>query len=234
MLYTTLLSNKHGYSPDSVPRSNSRVLHRLLNEKSQPCRDAVRHVILIHIDPVSDVLGKCSLIEDAFVLCPLEETVLPRLQQLPHLRRLHCDAHMLTYLDRSGGILPALTHLEVLRGTFETPAQLRALAERIPRLTHFACNQLREHDLALCVQILQRIPALEVFVIIDVLDDLVLLSPEREAVFEGNLRLVWVSMASYVEDWVQGAIGRVDFWQRADELVQRRTSGTSEDGAFRV
>ncbi|KAJ7161871.1 hypothetical protein C8R43DRAFT_315739 [Mycena crocata] len=174
------------------------------------------------------ILSKCSRTQDICFLSPGHSALLlllaamaPRSVYVSSVPDLFYPARV----DYSHPLFARATHLELDHIDF--PAVLADLAA-LPCLTHLAVDNLPSHEVD---SVLLNWARLTVLVLLCFYDGEV--DQEISASFADEKRLVQFAVADFDEDWEAGAVGREDYWSRADAIVRQRHSTAENKSAAR-
>ncbi|KAJ7763011.1 hypothetical protein B0H16DRAFT_1718844 [Mycena metata] len=148
--------------------------------------------------------------------------------------KLHCELSLIFGHKKPRNfklpLFSKITHLEI----FDTPTVREIDPEEwsklahIPNLTHLAFNE--EGFAPVARVLLETCISLQVLVILlfqpDTVDEVAL--RDDDAAWEGlayEVRFVVMTSSDYIKDWNTGARTGVDFWSRAEDIVESRKLG---------
>ncbi|KAJ7612633.1 hypothetical protein FB45DRAFT_1036854 [Roridomyces roridus] len=203
------------------------VFTRLKSIPPSVLRDSIRHLYLelMPIDMCRYLLSTCTAVEDLWIN-QADSSLLDLVAALP-LRRLHCHPVQLfstqEQLDFGHPLFSNLTHLELFVVLPEfNPSSWIGLTT-IPHLTHLSFSDAV--SLPLAPSLLQDCKLLRVLVFIFDPD---WMEPEDASVVSSiapqDLRFVQMECSAFGKDWRSGALGRGDYWDRADAFIAKRMS----------
>lgn len=209
------------------------VLRRAIQSNSKPTsffRDRVRHLFIPHgsTDELRETLSTCSSIKTLAIGLKVGPSVF---RGLDALRPSRLNIRLMPLLDNTDLCRPTfafVTHLRILdfMPMISDPNMARWLSflSSLPALTHLA--------IIIAIRV-----ASDVFVLCKNLTVLVHLGnawgpypPEDdELTFVDDDRFVYMPIEwDYLDDWVTGTRGGLDFWARADKFIAMKRRGKIE------
>ncbi|KAJ7612629.1 hypothetical protein FB45DRAFT_939432, partial [Roridomyces roridus] len=229
-----MLRGRETYNYDGwedYPCDDDALFTRLKSIPPSVLRDSVRHLYLevMPIDMCRYLLSTCTAVEDLWIN-QSDSSLLDLVAALP-LRRLHCHLGCLftqAQLDFGHPLFSNLTHIEWFFGfpgnQEFNPSSWTGLAS-IPHLTHLSFTE--PVFLPLVPSLLQDCKLLRVLVFI--LDSDWMDANEASAMLSSttpgpHFRFVLMECAAFGKDWRSGALGRGDYWDRAEAFVAKRMS----------
>ncbi|KAJ7612615.1 hypothetical protein FB45DRAFT_301938 [Roridomyces roridus] len=227
-----MLRGRETYSHDGwkdYPCDDDALFTRLKSIPPSVLRESVRHLYLeaMPLDMCLYLLLTCTAVEDLWI--NLSDSSLLDLVAAFPLRRLHCHPAYLfsaqEKLDFGHPLFSNVTHLELFIGSPSNeefnPSSWTGLAS-IPHLTRLSFTE--PVFLPLVPSLLQNCKLLRVLVFI--LDKDWMDADEASAVLSstarGHLRFVQMECSAFGQDWRSGALGRGDYWDRAEAFVAKR------------
>ncbi|KAJ7670760.1 hypothetical protein DFH06DRAFT_141753 [Mycena polygramma] len=173
---------------------------------------------------VTKILSECDAISNLLLFFVGHPSHLARLSVL-RLERLSVVLQLLfpppCARDFTHSLFAAITHLDVW-----TPMSTQRDWEhwsglpQIPHLSHLSFHDSPNISNVLCQAALTHCISLKVLVIVATDSHL-----DRSEVAAGDPRLVVVYVSDFLGEWASGAQGGVDYWVRAEQLVEQRRSG---------
>ncbi|KAJ7032266.1 hypothetical protein C8F04DRAFT_1107766 [Mycena alexandri] len=214
-----------------------RALQRAIQSNLRPLcffRAHVRHLTVPYSflrdetsETVEQIISACSGIQYFVFIHQLSPSLVPALANLrPHRLYTYLDPQLFAYLDPQLFVEAPLyrpmftfvTHLalwHVTSSMSDTSRWLSFLAF-VPSLTH-----LLIHDAFEAVpHILAASEGLKVLIDYDYLP----YTPELDNAGSDD-RFVFMKIRTFVEDWVRGTRGEMDYWARADMFVAKKRRG---------
>ncbi|KAJ7138863.1 hypothetical protein C8R46DRAFT_1320952 [Mycena filopes] len=202
---------------------------------------AVRHLAVHMTDgrmaDIQLVLSVCTNLHrlalfPAYYMQSIDERSLTAPLPLTHLST-HLINRVIDHLGPTHVSLTGLTHLELRNWIDSTPlADVPLLCENIaqmPQLTHpsFVDNTF----LTLCRRVLDTCPALRVLISLGILM-MPINAPDPHEYDDALAELAqdkrFVAMTdeeAHLGDWISGARGQEDYWERAEQFIAKRESG---------
>ncbi|KAF7364063.1 hypothetical protein MSAN_01065100 [Mycena sanguinolenta] len=222
---------RRGDGADVIRISTSDCLKVLESKSASFFHDHVRHLALTNIlsDAGALILLRCTGVHRlAIFQTPPDSSWLPMIATMGVLQ-ISMDINSLfgpSGVDFHHNIFARLTHLDL----FELPTSKSWVADMcgLPCLTHLSFNfdseRRKNISATACQLILAECESLEALI-------LIFSNPIDRSEFGGcqyfsdDPRSVTIVVDDFLEDWERGAIGRGDYWIKAERFIQKRRSG---------
>ncbi|KAJ7142058.1 hypothetical protein C8R43DRAFT_1016194 [Mycena crocata] len=207
-----------------------RVLQLLNGRPASFFRDHVRNLVCANTAVLESetILTRCSGAENIFFLSDVRPALLPLLTAMAP-RRLYMTVSPLFHLsgvEFAHALFSRVTHLFLDHANLTVDHQtVAASLVALQGLTHLTLAQHASR--AMLNDVLTRCACLAVLVVIVFKEKHV--NEELSAYFAHDHRFVQLVVRDFLADWMEGTLGRKDYWSRAEAIIhQRQTSSAGE------